>query len=211
MAPRSLPPRVESHAASWFDGLERRGQRTSGCASTTNHCSIRGLLRGAEPTAEPREHRRPDGVPARDAPGATSATRTATGCAFHPIGFEFDLRDVVMRQAAHPDPQVLTMRSLTARVQWKALLHGALVADFTLDRPTVYANRANVEKEAAGDVPCSGAGAGRAAGGVPADDQRGPHLRRIDHAHGSGSPDAADGHEDRGGRARYPQRALRAR
>lgn len=49
---------------------------------------------------------------------------------FHPIGFSLDLEDATLVQDANPDPPVAQFPSLTASVQWKALLRGRVVADF---------------------------------------------------------------------------------
>lgn len=72
---------------------------------------------------------------------------------FHPIGFSLDLESVTLHQDAHPDPPVATFPNITASVQWRALLRGALVADFRFDRPKLHVNRQHLLKEAKDDVP----------------------------------------------------------
>jgi hypothetical protein len=72
---------------------------------------------------------------------------------FHPFGFALDLYDVVMSQDANPDPPVMKITRLNANVQWSAILHGRLVADFLLDRPILYVNRTHLEKEVKDPTP----------------------------------------------------------
>ncbi|HET7341797.1 MAG TPA: DUF748 domain-containing protein [Methylomirabilota bacterium] len=66
---------------------------------------------------------------------------------FHPIGFSIDFRDVILAQQAHPDPPVLKVTLLHASLQWSALIHGRVVADFLLDRPIVYVDHAHFVSE----------------------------------------------------------------
>lgn len=72
---------------------------------------------------------------------------------FHPIGFAVDLRDVVVVQDAHPDPPVLRVPQLTASVQWSALIHGRIVADFSMDEPEVYVDRGHLVQELKDETP----------------------------------------------------------
>lgn len=72
---------------------------------------------------------------------------------FHPIGFSLDLEDVTIVQDANPDPPVARLPRLSASVQWRALLLLRVVANFELDRPELYVNRAHLEKEAKDEVP----------------------------------------------------------
>jgi hypothetical protein len=72
---------------------------------------------------------------------------------FHPIGASLTLFNVVMIQEAHPDPPVLLIERLDASVQWKALLLGRVVANFRIERPKLYADRAHVEREAKDPTP----------------------------------------------------------
>ena len=66
---------------------------------------------------------------------------------FHPIGFSLDLEDTVIIQNANPDPPVARIPNLTASVDWKALLFGRVVADFTIDDPVVVINLKHSESE----------------------------------------------------------------
>jgi uncharacterized protein DUF748 len=72
---------------------------------------------------------------------------------FHPIGASLTLRNLVMIQDAHPDPPVLLIEKLEASVQWKALFFGRVVANFRIERPKLYADRAHVEREAQDPTP----------------------------------------------------------
>ncbi len=75
------------------------------------------------------------------------------GLDFHPIGFGIDLRDVVLRQDAHPDPPVLAVRRLSASAQWSALVHRRVVADVELVEPGVYVDRTHVARELEDPTP----------------------------------------------------------
>jgi hypothetical protein len=72
---------------------------------------------------------------------------------FHPIGFAVDLRDVVIVQDAHPKPPVLRMPRLVASVQWSAIIHRRVVADFVLEGPEIYLDRTHVVAEAKDPTP----------------------------------------------------------
>jgi hypothetical protein len=72
---------------------------------------------------------------------------------FHPIGFAVDLQDVVIVQSAHPDPPVLRVPRLTASVQWSAIIHARVVADFTLYSPEVYVDRTHLARELEDPTP----------------------------------------------------------
>jgi len=72
---------------------------------------------------------------------------------FHPIGFAVDLQDLVIVQDAHPDPPVLRVPRLTASVQWSALVHARIVADFTLYAPAVRVDRTHVVRELEDPTP----------------------------------------------------------
>jgi hypothetical protein len=82
--------------------------------------------------------------------GYTVSIRSAN---FHPIGFALDLNDIVMSQDANPDPPVMKITRLNANVQWSAIIHARLVADFLLDRPMLYVNRTHLEREAKDPTP----------------------------------------------------------
>lgn len=70
------------------------------------------------------------------------------GLSFHPLGLSLTLQDLVIRQNAHPNPPVADIHALKAGVHWRALLHGALVADFLFDRPKVHIDLTHVRAEA---------------------------------------------------------------
>ena len=72
---------------------------------------------------------------------------------FHPIGLSLDLEDSVITQNDNPDPPVAQIANLTASIQWRALLHGRLVADFVVDDPKIYLNRKQAKQEYDDKVP----------------------------------------------------------
>ena len=72
---------------------------------------------------------------------------------FHVWGFSLDLKDVLLTQDAHPDPPVARIRTLSASVQWRALLHATVVADFEFDRPVVYFDLAHFRSEQKDPTP----------------------------------------------------------
>jgi uncharacterized protein DUF748 len=72
---------------------------------------------------------------------------------FHPIGFAVDIQDLVIVQNAHPDPPVLRVPRLTASVQWSALVHARVVADFTLYAPAVRVDRTHLVRELEDPTP----------------------------------------------------------
>lgn len=74
---------------------------------------------------------------------------------FHPFGFGVDFYDVVLIQDAHPDPAVLRIHRLSASVQWAALIHRRVVADFLIDTPEIYMDRRHLEAEAKDPTPVS--------------------------------------------------------
>jgi hypothetical protein len=69
------------------------------------------------------------------------------GLDFSPFGFALILKDLVVAQEAHPDPPVLRVPRLRASVEWRALLHAAVVADFKVDRPVVHLDLRQVVQE----------------------------------------------------------------
>lgn len=72
---------------------------------------------------------------------------------FHPIGLSIDFRNVLVTQDAHPDPPVARIAEISASVQWRALLHAAVVADFVVERPVFYIERKHAETEVEEGVP----------------------------------------------------------
>src|SRR6188474_1592536 len=72
---------------------------------------------------------------------------------FHPIGLSLDLEDSLISQNDNPEPPVAQIANLTASIQWRALLHGRLVADFVVDDPKIYLNRKQAKQEYEDKVP----------------------------------------------------------
>jgi Domain of Unknown Function (DUF748) len=72
---------------------------------------------------------------------------------FHPIGFAVDFYDVQFVQNANPDPPVMRIERLTASVEWRALIHRKLVADFRLVRPIIYFDKSHFETELKDPTP----------------------------------------------------------
>jgi hypothetical protein len=72
---------------------------------------------------------------------------------FHPLGFSLDLEDLTIVQEAHPDPPVAQIARVTASVQWRELVRGAVVADFAVVRPTIHLNREQERAELEDPVP----------------------------------------------------------
>jgi hypothetical protein len=72
---------------------------------------------------------------------------------FHPLGFSLELNDLIIKQNAHPDPPVAAIPTLTASVQWRALLFGRAVADFVFAHPSITINRTQTQKEEKDEVP----------------------------------------------------------
>ena len=72
---------------------------------------------------------------------------------FHPIGLSLDLEDSLIIQNDNPEPPVAQITNLSASVQWRALLHGRLVADFQVDNPKLYINRKQAKREYDDKVP----------------------------------------------------------
>lgn len=72
---------------------------------------------------------------------------------FHPLGLSLDLEDFTIYQSAHPNPPIAHLPNLSANVQWKALLHGQLVADFELDNPTMRFDFTQFMQEARDETP----------------------------------------------------------
>src|SRR5262249_12545459 len=58
-----------------------------------------------------------------------------------------DSYDVQLIQNANPNPPVMRIERLRASVQWRALIHRALMADFELVKPIIYVNKSHFETE----------------------------------------------------------------
>lgn len=80
-----------------------------------------------------------------------------------------ELVDASISQDANPHPPVALIRSLTAGIHWRALVHGKIVADVTFDRPSLYVNLKNLRTEASGDVALKDRGWQRALEAVALD------------------------------------------
>ena len=72
---------------------------------------------------------------------------------FHPLGFAIDFEDLEIVQQAHPDPPVGRIARITAGVHWRALLRGAVVADFQVVKPNLHLDLTHVRREAADERP----------------------------------------------------------
>ena len=71
----------------------------------------------------------------------------------HPFSFSVDLKEVVIRQDAHPDPPIVHVPELSASVQWRALSSGQVVADVKVERLAVHLNLTQLRHEARDEVP----------------------------------------------------------
>jgi hypothetical protein len=71
----------------------------------------------------------------------------------HPFSFSTDLKEVIIRQDAHPDPPIIHVPELRASVQWRALLSGRVVSDVQIERPAVHVNLTQLRQEAQDEVP----------------------------------------------------------
>jgi Domain of Unknown Function (DUF748) len=70
----------------------------------------------------------------------------------HPWTVSLELLDSTISQNANPVPPVARIHSLTATINWRALLHRKVVADVIFDRPSMYVNLKNLSAEATSDV-----------------------------------------------------------
>ncbi len=71
----------------------------------------------------------------------------------HLLGGSLDLLDSTIAQTANPEPPVASVPRLHASVHWRALLHGAAVADFWFDRPVLHITPQQATTEVRGKVP----------------------------------------------------------
>ena len=72
---------------------------------------------------------------------------------FHPLGFGVTLYNTTLSQDAHPDPPVLDVERLDASVEWKALLHARLVANFRFQEPKLHVDIVHLREEAKDPTP----------------------------------------------------------
>jgi hypothetical protein len=70
-----------------------------------------------------------------------------------PFALGFDVRELVVAREGHLDLPVAQLGELAARVDWRALARGALVADVDLARPIVYVDRRQARREARDETP----------------------------------------------------------
>ncbi len=74
---------------------------------------------------------------------------------FHPLGFGVTLYDLTFAQNAHPDPPVFAVHRLDASVEWKALFHARLVANFAFAHPKLYIDLQHFREEVKDPTPLS--------------------------------------------------------
>lgn len=99
----------------------------------------------------------------------TGYTVSVRAAHVHPWTVSLELLDAAISQDANPDPPVALIRSLTAGLHWRALVHGKVVADITFDWPALYVNLKNLRAEAARDVTLKDRGWQRALEAVTLD------------------------------------------
>jgi len=83
----------------------------------------------------------------------TGYTVSVPGLRLHPLATAIEMREATLVQNDNPDPPVLHIRRLVTRIDWRALLHGRVVADVTFDHPTVHLDLRQVRAEAADRTP----------------------------------------------------------
>ena len=70
-----------------------------------------------------------------------------------PLGLAVVLKDWSIIEDANPKPPLGEVPKLRASVQWLALLHGRLVADFRIDNPTLHLDEKQGEHEVKNPTP----------------------------------------------------------
>ncbi|MCU0760690.1 MAG: DUF748 domain-containing protein [Steroidobacteraceae bacterium] len=75
------------------------------------------------------------------------------GVALRPWSLTLELRDLVVRQDAHPDPAMLAVPRLRVDVEWRSLLRGRVVAQALVEGPAVVVDAAQLRAEAGDRVP----------------------------------------------------------
>ncbi len=70
-----------------------------------------------------------------------------------PLGFAVELKEWSIIEDANPKPPLGYVPYLRASVQWQALLHGKLVADFRIDNPTLHLDEKQGEHEVKDPTP----------------------------------------------------------
>jgi hypothetical protein len=76
----------------------------------------------------------------------------------HPLRLGWELDDVTLTQQAKPNPPVAHVGEIEATIQFRALLHGALVADIAIRRPTVHLTLDQVRAEVNDQTPVDARG-----------------------------------------------------
>ncbi|HJT19552.1 MAG TPA: DUF748 domain-containing protein [Nitrospira sp.] len=83
----------------------------------------------------------------REANDHLEGYRIAIGAlSLHPLSLSVDLHDVVVAQAAHPDPPLATIPHVTADARLGPLIRGTVAADIRLDTPVFSATRQQVDE-----------------------------------------------------------------
>src|SRR5215471_1391991 len=72
---------------------------------------------------------------------------------FQLIGLSVTLRDLTIRQKAHPEPPVAVIPRLHASLHWREILSGHLVSDFYFDHPRLHINLPQLREEARDPMP----------------------------------------------------------
>ena len=70
------------------------------------------------------------------------------GLRLHPLRLGVELTNLTVRQRDHPEPPIAQVGSWTARLQWSAILHGAIVSDQQLQTVRVSYTRPQAKTEA---------------------------------------------------------------
>jgi hypothetical protein len=83
----------------------------------------------------------------------TGYTVTIGALDLHIVGFAVELKNVTVVQDARPSPPVLYLPSWRTRLDWRALLSLALVADTTFERPRAFITIEQTSQEARDPVP----------------------------------------------------------
>jgi hypothetical protein len=72
---------------------------------------------------------------------------------FHPIGLSITVRNLLVRQNAHPEPPVALFPEIDAGVHWREIVRGRLVADWQLDAPQLHINLQQLKTENEDETP----------------------------------------------------------
>jgi hypothetical protein len=83
----------------------------------------------------------------------TGYTVSIPGLRVHPLAAAIEMREATLVQNDNPDPPVLHIRRLVTSLDWRALIHGRVVADVTFDHPTVHLDLRQVRTEVADPTP----------------------------------------------------------